>query len=215
MSFNLLEEFKNLLTPDFTERAATHYNESGSNVSKAVSGLIPAILLGLTNRATTHSDSLLKEAHEASDNPSLNNLSSLFGANSSAARPGSGLLNNLFGSRQGGIAEAISSFAGIGKSTSNSLLSLLAPLALGLLGRHTRQNNLTGSGLSSLLTGQRSAFMNAIPSGLNIGNLLNIGNDASHSTETVRTHTDRDTHRDDTKKPNWLPWLLGLAGLAW
>jgi hypothetical protein len=63
------------------------------------------------------------------------------------------------------LASASGRYAGIGEGGSKSLLGLLGPAVLGLLGREQRERGLDASGLARLLTAQRDAVVDALPSG--------------------------------------------------
>jgi hypothetical protein len=83
---------------------------------------------------------------------------------------GSGFLQGILGNRGSGIVDALSSHSGVGSGAVSKLMALAAPLALGMISRHARENNLDAAGLSSFLGQQKSRLGQLLPGG--IGNLL-------------------------------------------
>ncbi len=81
---------------------------------------------------------------------------------------GGKLLMNLFGKQStNSLVDALSGFLGGGKSTwVSKLLSMLAPMVLGYIGKQVKSGNLDLAGLVKMLMGQRSNIASAMPSGL-------------------------------------------------
>jgi len=197
MSFNLLDTVKGLFTGNLISTAATSLGESEAGIQKALSGAIPAILAGLVGKAGSHegASGILDLAKQASGSGILSNIGGFLGNdNNNLLSKGAEMLKAVLGDKAGGIASLVSNFAGIKHSSSSSILSMLAPVALGTLGNHASESNLSAGGLMSFLASQKSSIMNAMPSGLGtVGNLLGLGTAAAgHATETshaVANHT--------------------------
>jgi outer membrane protein OmpA-like peptidoglycan-associated protein len=96
---------------------------------------------------------------------------------------GAGLLSHLFGGKLDGIIQALSQGTQTSITGTQSMLAMLAPLALGMLSRHARSQNMDARGLSSFLGGQRSTLAGMLPFGL--GTLLGAGGGAAR-TPTLR-----------------------------
>jgi outer membrane protein OmpA-like peptidoglycan-associated protein len=208
MALNLIDSFKGLLAGDVTDRMATHLGESNTGVSKAINGAVPAILAGFANWAHhSDKDKLYEDARQAASS-NLSNISNYDAAVSS----GSSWLSRIFDNNLGGIVGALAAYAGIKNGSVNSLLSMLAPIGLGVIGKHAIDNNLNANSLSSYLTSQKSSFLNALPAGLNLSNYF--GGGTTHTT-THDTHRVRTTDVDEPKKPmRILPIILILAAVA-
>lgn len=172
-SINLLSSYHDLLTPEFVERAGELVGESPAATRKALDEAGPAVLGGLMNRVSTSSsggnwlmDMLNSGGHDGS---LLGNLGSLFsggGVAQTAMNTGKSFLSTLLGTRMGSVSNLLANDTGIKQSSASSLLSLAAPLLLGLIGRQRTSQRLDGSGLMSLLAGQRDWLMRAAPAGL-------------------------------------------------
>jgi hypothetical protein len=165
MAFNLVDSFKSLITLEVVDKAAAQFGENQAGISKAISGVVPVILTGFVHQAQTgEAGSLLQEAKDAASN----NLSN-FSEGSSVLSKGEEWLNRMFGNRAGSIGDSLASFADIKTSSAHSLLAMLVPAGLGVIGKHALDNNLSDDGFSSFLLEQRSNIKSAIPAGLQVG----------------------------------------------
>lgn len=223
MSLNIIDLIKGQLGPALVSQAAAQYGESESGISKAISGLLPAVVGGMANNA---------------DNPSV--LDGIMGSNSS------GLLGNLltgssnnslittiltaiFGDKIGGLVNSISSFAGVNNSTANSLLNVVTGATLGSVGKYAADNNLDRGGVASLLKDQRGVVSSLLPAGLSLAS-LGFGNwFGSDDAEKVRvttpnepkvevnrggaTHVNVDRENNDGGGSIW-KWLLPIILLV-
>jgi outer membrane protein OmpA-like peptidoglycan-associated protein len=207
---NLLDSVTGLITPDLVGKAASFLGESESGVTKALGGIAPAVLQGIIGSAGKDGGAgILDMAKQAAGSGILDNLGGLFGSeNSSMMSLGANLLSGLFGGKSNMLASLISGFSGIKTSSSNSLLSALAPMALGLVGKHVLSNGLSAGSLLSFLSGQKDTVAKAIPAGLNLSGIFDDG--ASKVKETVASYRDPEPAGG---MPKWLmPLLLLVLG---
>jgi Bacterial protein of unknown function (DUF937) len=99
----------------------------------------------------------------------LTNLGSLFGGGTQtqdAVRTGQGMIESLFGSKLGGDADLIARSSGLRAASVTSLMALIGPIILAVLGR---QRAAAGGGLAALpsLLGEQKGFMSGLlPAGL-------------------------------------------------
>ena len=177
MSTSLLDGLKSLVTPEFLSGAARNLGETEGSVATGLGAAFPAILAGLVGKA--------------GDSQSLR---SLFDLISSPANDGSVIrdprlaltatqqsplgaaankfLSGLFGGQMSSIGDWISRFAGFRSGSGSSLLTMAAPLVLGLLGNRVRTGGLNLAGLGNLLLGEKDSIMRALPAGL--GSILGL-----------------------------------------
>ena len=101
----------------------------------------------------------------------------------------SSVLSAIFGDKVGGLVNAVSNFAGIDSSSTNSLLNLVTGAALGSLGKYAADNNLDRSGLTSLLNDQKGIVSSLVPAGLSLAS-LGLGNWFGGD-KTVNVDTDK------------------------
>jgi outer membrane protein OmpA-like peptidoglycan-associated protein len=211
MSQNLLESLTGMITPDLVGKAASMLGESETGVSKAMSAIGPAVLQGILSKgASDNGAGILDMAKQAATSGILDNIGGLFGGgNSGMMSLGTSLLSGLFGSKTSGIANLVASFAGIKPSSSNSLLSAIAPMALGMIGKHAISNNLSAGSLLSWLTGQKDSISKAVPSGFNLSSVFDGG--IGKAAETVKAAT---SYREPEPAGGLPKWLLPLLLLA-
>jgi hypothetical protein len=65
---------------------------------------------------------------------------------------GAGILNHLLGERQSGAVDMISKMSGLDSSQTGNLMTMLAPMVMGMLGKQKQQQGLDVSGLAGMLT---------------------------------------------------------------
>lgn len=168
MAVNILETVKGYLTPDLISRASSMLGESEGGVSKALSGLVPAVFGGLISKATSGShagaNEVLALSKESYQGGFPGNITNMLGGGLPSG--GTSMLENFFGNKFQSIISAIASFAGIKTSSANSLFNVATPLATGALGRYAVENNLDAHGLSSFLQSQKSNVAAMLPAGL-------------------------------------------------
>ncbi|MFV0607440.1 MAG: DUF937 domain-containing protein [Niabella sp.] len=224
MAINIVDLVKNYATSEVISKASSFLGESEGGITKAVSGLIPSLLGGLTAKATASeagAEEIFQAAKSSNDSGLLGNLGSLFG-NADILSKGKDLFGSLFGSNSNSILDTISSFAGIKSSSSGSLVSMLLPLISGILGKQAADNNLGASGLASFLGNQKSNIQSALPSGLaSVGSLLGLGSLGSAARETVEDVKESasaayDYAKDNVEKASGggMKWLLPLLLIA-
>jgi OmpA-OmpF porin, OOP family len=114
------------------------------------------------------------------------------------------LMGSLFGGKVPAILNALASFAGIKSASASSLLGMVGPLVMGVLGKKIAGSGLNVSGLVNLLQGEKSSILGALPGGMSavMGLASNLGGGASQ----VETPT--------TGGTRWLLPLLLLLGLG-
>ncbi|MFT3902711.1 MAG: OmpA family protein [Niabella sp.] len=223
MSINIVDLVKNYVSPDLISKAGSFLGESEGGISKAVSGLIPSILGGIVSKGSSSeadSQQLLNAAKEANDSGLLGNLSSLLGNNDLLSK-GSGWFNSLFGGQSNTIIDTISNFAGIKSSSSSSLIGMVTPLIMALLGKKAQDDNLSASGFSSFLSSQKSSVLSALPTGLgSIATALglgSLGNAAAKTVEEVKaTAASAYNYAEEQAKKSGsgVKWLMPLLLLA-
>lgn len=171
MAASLLGIIEEYLSSDVIQRASAFLGESPENTGKAVQSAVPAVLGGLIQRASTTegAEGLLGLVTRAAQSAPAADPASLLGSGGSlqqAAQTGQSMLSTLFGGKLGAIADLIAGSSGIKASSASSLLSLLTPLVLSLVGREAATHGGGASGLMSLLASQKSEVMGFLPSGM-------------------------------------------------
>lgn len=232
MSLNVIDLIKGQLGPALISQAASQFGESESGISKAIGGLLPAVVGGLANNSDN--PGVLDAITNASSSGILGNL--VGGASSNPII--SNLLTSIFGDKISGIVNAIATYAGISNNSSSSLLNLVTGATVGTIGKYATDNNLGKSGISNLLGEQKGIISSLLPAGLSLAS-LNIGdwakgykfdndNDASRpaasaepkievtrSTTSAGTNPDRNNNDGGGSIWKWLLPLLLLIAAAY
>jgi Bacterial protein of unknown function (DUF937) len=172
MATNLVSYIMQFLTPDLINRIAGALGLDRNDTQTGVAATIPALLAALGGVAAKPggAQNLVDTIKQQSN--VVDNFGSMLGTGSpsSFVDKGSSLLMSLLGSRdQSSLVGAIGSFAGLGHSGGSSLLGMLAPLVMGLIGKQMGPRLDAGS-LGNLFASQKEQIAQALPRGMS--NLL-------------------------------------------
>src|SRR5262249_35934686 len=228
----LLTEF---LKPDLIAKMASVAGISDvASAQKTIWGAVPAILSGLTNLASKP-DGARQLSAVIAGQPSnlLENLAGMIAGPGQLANIGNAGLTTLFGNTTlGTLASALGRFGGVSEGAARTLLSMVTPVILGVVGRQT------GGGIRALtqfFALQKDQFVRAIPPGLS-SLLKTSGIEFDRlGTASVAQLRATDTHREaeqnaaspayamglsrpsppSTRWAYWVIPLLALAGLLW
>jgi len=224
-----------LLTPDLVAKMASASGISDvASAQKTISGAVPAVLSQLADLvskpdgARRVSDAVAKQPQNL-----LESLASMAGGSGQLVNIGKSTLTTLFDtSTLGSLTSALGRYGGVGEGATGSLLAMLTPVILGVLGSQAGPG---ASGLAQLLTSQKDKYVGAIPPGLS--DLLK-SSDANPErpvtplaapgriSDTYRTPKENagnaayamGSSRPSAASPTWIYWALpavALAGLAW
>src|SRR4051794_20391870 len=104
----LMEAVRGYLTPDVVRGASSLTGESEASTSKALGGVVPTLLGGITNMASSEhgASSLMGLVHEGGYTSALDNPSSFFGGASTQKMLGTGqqLIGSIFGNKGSSIS---------------------------------------------------------------------------------------------------------------
>jgi len=186
MTENLVSAVSRFLTPEMIGRIASVAGLDRSTTQSAVGACVPAILSGLSDAAAKPGGARqIVDAIAEQPAGMLSNLSQMLGSTSMPAEKGTGLLSTLLG---GGVlntlVSTLSRFVGIGEGSTRTLMGLLAPVILGVLGREQRAAGLESGGLARMLIGQKDQIAAAMPVGLS--DLLSSRVRMQEGAETIR-----------------------------
>jgi hypothetical protein len=110
----------------------------------------------------------------------LYNVGSLFGGGTTtqtAMNTGQGILDRLLGGKIGGVSDLLARFAGVRSDSASSLLALVAPIVLHVLGKQRAAVGTSPGALAGLLGEQKNFLTGLLPAGL--GSLLGWSGSAS------------------------------------
>ncbi len=221
MATDLVELVKGYLTPDVIQRAASQTGESSGATQKALGGIVPTLVAALANMGSTP-DGAQQVARMLDagkyDGSGLKNVTSLFGggvATQGALGAGKGILDSLFGPKVGGVIDSIAHMAGVRTDSAGSLLALVAPLVMHVLGQQRATIGSSSASLASLLGEQRSMLAGLVPTGLS--SLLGwTGLTAAEAGASVAGAASRVTREvaQAVPAPSRLGWMVPLIVIA-
>jgi OOP family OmpA-OmpF porin len=222
---SLMDAIKGYLTPDVVRSASTLVGESESSTRQTLNGAVPTVLSGLTSMASTPTgaSSLATLIRDGGFGSAVDNVSSLFSGGSATSgmlSVGSQLMGKIFGGRSSAVSDLLARSGGVSSASATSLLSLVAPLVMGVLGKRASAQGLDASGLANSLLAEKSDIAAAAPAGLS--QLLATGpsvvaRGADTATRYAPTATGVRTYAEArrTGLGRWLPLLLlALGALA-
>jgi OOP family OmpA-OmpF porin len=224
MATNLVETLKSQFTPELLQQLSAVVGESPARTQEAVGGAIPTLLAGLTNLASSEDGAtqLANLLGQGRYGNLLNNFSSLLGggnATQGLLSSGRDILGTLFGGKLSAVVDVVANASGIKNASASSLLSLLTPLVLGMLGREQAAQGLSAAGLVRLLMGQKDVIAKWAPAGLagvlGVNNLANPGGGLASTATRVGAYTApravSETWREGSA---WWKWALPVLGLV-
>jgi len=175
---SLISQITQHFTPEVVRSARSMTGESESSTYQALHAAAPTVLSGIANMASSSegANNLATMIREGSYGGLTENPMSLFrggSATSYLASAGQRHLGKIFGGNTSSVTELVAKSGGVSTSSASKLMSLVTPLALGVLGKRVATPGAGSSGLTQLLLGQRDEITAAAPAGLS--RLLGFG----------------------------------------
>jgi Bacterial protein of unknown function (DUF937)/Membrane-bound lysozyme-inhibitor of c-type lysozyme len=156
MPTSLLDSVNELITPELLSTVARRLGTTEGAAGAGLKASFASILAGLAAKAS--SPSAMEATFDIVDDP----------ANDSPPDDGLGrqLLSNIFGLQRSAVGDLIGRSAGLGEGGGAPILSLAAPLVLGVLRRKISSAGLNPPSMSRLLLLERDQILRAAPAGL-------------------------------------------------
>jgi hypothetical protein len=219
MSINLLDMVKSAVVGQVADQIGSAVGLDKSKTSAAVNAVLPALLGGMAKKASTPAGaSDLIKALQDNDNSILDNLAGAFAPAKQASMLDYGmkLLPMLLGGSQSTIISLIAKMFGFGDKGASSLLGMLAPVVMSVVGKQVKSQGLDAGGLSSLLSGQTNFLNAALPSELkNVMGFADLGGSSRPTgTTTQRTTAPATSSHSAPEAGNPLKFLLPLLLLG-
>lgn len=246
MTDNLVSAISRFLTPELIGKMASVSGLDRGTTQSAVGACVPAMLSSLSDLAAKPGGARqLSDTIAEQPSGMLSNLAQTLGTSAMSAEKGGGMLSSLLGGGTlNALVSTLSRFVGIGEGSMRTLIGLLTPVVLGVLGREQRSAGLETGGLARMLMGQKDQIAAAMPVGLSdvLSSRVRMqegetartegrsftegrGFDEGRGHEAPEPHVQRATTAG-TRRPaetagsqwNWAYWvlpLLALGGLLW
>jgi len=221
---SLIDAVKNHFTPDVVRKASSLVGESESSTRGALNASVPTVLSGLVNMVSSRdgANSLSGLIHDGGYGAVAENVFSLFSGGSATGNmlgAGQQLIGKIFGGNSSAVADTVAKSTGVSSGSAAKLLSLSAPLVLGVLEKTS--HGVDSSSLANTLLNGKAEIAAAAPAGLS----KILSTERTVVTEPVVSNPVRVDHyaeptyvaREPERKGGlgWLPWLIiGLAILG-
>jgi len=173
MSINLLDLLSSDVGSKILGPASKFLGESEGATNSALAGLLPSILGGLMDKGSDQTGAGdIMDMFSKADPGLLNNMTDIFsgssntGGLSSLLSNGSSILGLLFGNNKlGSLIDLVTGHSGMKKSSSSTLIKLIAPFIMSAIGGKVKSMGLDALGLSKLLGEQKGFVKDALPTG--------------------------------------------------
>jgi OOP family OmpA-OmpF porin len=215
MASNLIEMFHNTVGDLLVRECSGLLGESAESTTEAVKAIVPSLLACLSQKVGSDEGaaSLLKYFSENNiDGSILSNAASALGGNIETEKlmySGAVLLRYLLNDKIVPVVDMISGPSGLKTSSATSLLKIVAPFLMGLIGKHILEKGLDAPGLKSLLQGQKDFIKASLPKGMDIALGLNA-NLQPTSTSTAMGLNPSATAAEKSSFSKLLPWIVLL-----
>lgn len=222
MATNLVSSITQVLSSNFVSRVASSLGLDAAQVEKALQAGAPALLAALTSLVSKPAGAAALNGAVAQQQPGvLTSLANMIGGSGQKALIDTGvstLTSLLGGATTSALTNAVGQYAGIGEGGSKSLMGVLGPVVMGVLGQQQRASGLDATGLANLLASQKDNIARALPAGF-ASYLSGTGILDRITVPTARPEPAyARSPSTSTTKPSWLLPALGvlaIGALAW
>ncbi|MEM8931488.1 MAG: DUF937 domain-containing protein [Acidobacteriota bacterium] len=165
MSNSILDLIGQQLDGNAIQAIGQQIGANSDVTEKAVNAALPMLIGSLANNTQNAggANALAGALDRDHDGSILDDVAGFLGGGQAGGGMGQAILGHILGGRQGGAENALGKVSGLNSGQAGQLLSMLAPLVLGALGKQKRQGGLDGGGLASILAGDRQRVEQSQP----------------------------------------------------
>ncbi len=153
----ILDLLKSDLGKTIINGVSQQSGQTEDQTSSVLTMALPVLMGAMKRNANSQggADSLMNALNGKHDGSILNNLTDLFngGVDENVLNDGAGIIKHVLGSSENNVTNALSQKTGIDSSSILDMLKVAAPLAMGYLGKQTKEQNLTDNGAIGNLLG--------------------------------------------------------------
>lgn len=181
---SVLDLLNEQFDPATVDRISRQIGADPETTEDAIVGALPLLLGGLARNAGQPggADAILAALGRDQHSGILDDLGGFLGGGGGArgkAADGAGILGHIFGNRQPQVQGGLARASGLNPQAIGQLLTILAPIVMGALGRQQRGRGMDGDALAGLLGGdsQRGDSM--------LGGLASVLLDQNHDGQVI------------------------------
>jgi len=158
---DLMDLVKSQLTEGLIDQLSNQLGGADKQqTATAASGIMNTLIGALAKNASSQegASAIAKALEKDHDGGILDSITDLLGGNAqpapqqARAMNGAGILKHILGGNQGSAIEMISKMSGLDSGKAGSMMTMLAPVVMGMLGKEKKAQGLDASGISSLLS---------------------------------------------------------------
>ena len=185
---NLMNSTQNFMTPDFFNKVSALIGQPIDKIQSGLKSVIPTFLMGLVNKGSS-----TQGANSIVNLVNTNNLVTP-AAPTNISDPdyvhkGENVLDGIFGSNLNSVTSTLGKTTGLGANSVSKLLSVIAPMVMGVVGSKIKSENLNASGVQVFFSEQKSTINGFIPGGLTgmmgLGSVPNVNSTHAYRAGTV------------------------------
>lgn len=178
---SMLDLLQQRLGGDAVQQISRQLGTDHGTTQTAIAAALPMLFGALARNAQNPqgAGALANALQQDHDGSILDDVVGYLGGGQSA--DGNAILGHVLGARQQTVQQGLGQATGLDASKAGMLLSMLAPLVMGALGKTARERGLDPGGLAGMLGGEQQRAVQAAPGGVMgvLGKLLDRDGDGS------------------------------------
>jgi hypothetical protein len=165
--------------------ASSQLGQDTDKTQSALSAAIPMLMGALKKNASNPegADGLMKALQSKHDGGILDSITDIFGGgnvNDVVVEDGDKILGHVLGEKKETVAKALGAQSGLDLSSAMSILKMAAPMVMGMLGKQTREKQVSNpTDLTNIIGGMLGGNKETEKHGSFIENLLDQDGDGS------------------------------------
>lgn len=181
---SLFDNVSQLLSGPALQLISNQLGANDSQTQSAIQGALPLIISALSKNTTSQdgTSSLLNALDRDHDGSVVNDVAGFIGGalQGTNAANGAGILKHLLGNNQALAEQGVAQSSGLNMAQAAQLLTTLAPIVMGFLGKQRQEGGLDESNVNNFLNNQQQQAQQAAPGILGtLSNLVDMNHDGS------------------------------------
>ena len=154
---NLIDLLQSQLTDGMIDQLSKQIGAPQQQTRTAADSILSSLIGGLAKNSQQPggAEALASALDNDHDGSLLDNLNDIISGKAQEINPraanGEGILKHILGGKKGGIMDMVSQISGLEQGKAGNLMSILAPIVMGMLGRQKQQSGMDAGGLASIL----------------------------------------------------------------
>lgn len=160
---SLMDMLQQRLGGDTVNRISNQIGADPGTTNSAIMAALPLLVSAMARNTADQgkAQSLSNAVSQDHDGSILDDVPGYLDRQDTSA--GKGILKHVLGSRQTAAQSGLSQVTGMDQAKVGQLLTVLAPLVMGALGKSQRERGLDGRGLATLLTSEQESLKQSSP----------------------------------------------------